>query len=409
MTRLLLVAAVALVAVLAAAGPVSGAGAEWHVYPGADTPIQTAIDGAGEGDTIYVHAGTYIENVDVDKRITLIGDGADVVTVRAAGWGHVFDVTASWVNISGFAVTGATYARTAGIYLGAGTDHCNISDNNISNNEHGIILCFSSNNMLVNNTVNSGNYGICLLFSSNNNMLENNTVSNNWYGIVIYSASDNNKLNDNKVSDNTYGIFIGSSSNNTLVNTTANSNNRHGIWLSGSSGNTLIGNNASNNDCGILLEHSSNNTLTSNAVLNNVLGIRLYDSSGNRIYNNCFNNTANAQDTGTNYWDSGYAGNYYSGYAGTDNNTNNIGDTPYPIPGGESVDRYPLMQPWTDVPQRLGDLNRDGDVTPADAVITLRLAATGAHNPAADVSGDDRITALDALMILQAAAGRIEL
>ncbi|KAF5415354.1 MAG: hypothetical protein C5S48_06030 [Candidatus Methanogaster sp.] len=47
MTRLLLVAA-ALVAVLAAAGV--GAGAEWDVYPGAGTPIQDAIDGAGEGD-----------------------------------------------------------------------------------------------------------------------------------------------------------------------------------------------------------------------------------------------------------------------------------------------------------------------------------------------------------------------
>jgi len=47
MTRLLLVAA-ALVAVQAAAGV--GAGATWDVYPGAGTPIQTAIDGAGEGD-----------------------------------------------------------------------------------------------------------------------------------------------------------------------------------------------------------------------------------------------------------------------------------------------------------------------------------------------------------------------
>lgn len=406
MTRLLLVAAT-LVAVLAAAGV--GAGAEWGVYPGAGTPIQDAIDDAEPGDTIYVHEGTYIENVDVNKRITLIGDGAGVVTVRAAGRGHVFDVTASWVTISGFEVTGATDAKTAGIYLGVGTDHCNISDNNASDNTYGIIMGFSSNNTLVNNTVNLGHYGIYLLFSSNNNMLENNTVSNNWYGIVIYSASDNNTLNDNKVSDNTYGIIIGSSSNNTLVNTTANSNNRNGIWLSGSSGNTLTGNNASNNDYGVLLEHSSNNTLVSNTALNNVLGIRLYDSSGNLVYNNCFNNTANAYDTGTNYWDSGSAGNYYSDYTGADNNKDGIGDTHHLIPGGESVDRYPLMQPWTETPQQLGDLNHDNRITPADAAITLRLAATGTYDPAADVSGDDRVTALDALMILQAAAGRIEL
>jgi len=44
MTRLLLVAAVAIVAVLAAAGV--GAGATWDVYPSEGTPIQDAIDGA---------------------------------------------------------------------------------------------------------------------------------------------------------------------------------------------------------------------------------------------------------------------------------------------------------------------------------------------------------------------------
>ena len=41
-------------------------------------PIQDAVDGAGEGDTIYVHEGTYDENVDVKKRLTLIDEGADV-------------------------------------------------------------------------------------------------------------------------------------------------------------------------------------------------------------------------------------------------------------------------------------------------------------------------------------------
>lgn len=40
---------------------------------------------------------------------------------------------------------------------------------------------------------------------------------------------------------------------------------------------------------------------------------------------------------------------------------------------------------------------------------TLHLAATGGWDPAADVDGDNHITSLDALMILQAAAGAITL
>ena len=55
-----------------------------------------------------------------------------------------------------------------------------------------------------------------------------------------------------------------------------------------------------------------------------------------------------------------------------------------------------------------GDLNHDNRITPADAAIALRLAATGAHDPAADVSGDGCVTSLDALMILQAAAGVVD-
>ena len=61
-----------------------------------------------------------------------------------------------------------------------------------------------------------------------------------------------------------------------------------------------------------------------------------------------------------------------------------------------------------------GDLNSDGILTSADAAIALRLT-TGSRlcDPAtfaaADVSGDGRVTSLDALMILQAAADNIDL
>jgi hypothetical protein len=47
--------------------------------------------------------------------------------------------------------------------------------------------------------------------------------------------------------------------------------------------------------------------------------------------------------------------------------------------------------------------------TPADALIALQMAVRGDYSEDADVNRDGIVTSLDALMILQAAAGRIEL
>ena len=101
---------------------------------------------------------------------------------------------------------------------------------------------------------------------------------------------------------------------------------------------------------------------------------------------------------------------------GTDPDSNGIGEDPHPIPGGgTSADRYPLMHPCAATSQR-GDLNGDGIRAPADAAITLRIAASSgsascdaAPLATADVSGDGQVTSLDVLMILQAAAYTIDL
>ncbi len=57
-----------------------------------------------------------------------------------------------------------------------------------------------------------------------------------------------------------------------------------------------------------------------------------------------------------------------------------------------------------------GDINHDDAITAADALICLQIAA-GSHSfdAAADVNDDDKVTSLDALMILQAAGGAIKL
>jgi len=213
--RVLIICAVILC--LGFAGTVSAK--TWYVDAngGADfIRIQDAITAANASDTIIVRDGTYTENIDVNKRLTIRSEnGPASTTVQASNmYDHVFEVTADYVNISGFTVEGVNasqFGYLGGIYL-ENVENCNISDNNPSNNSYGIYL-----------------------YNSNCNILTCNTASlNSWDGISLYSSS-NNTLADNTVSNNTDdGIDLSSSSNNTLVNNTL-VNNGYGIYLSSSS------------------------------------------------------------------------------------------------------------------------------------------------------------------------------
>ncbi|MBA1341986.1 MAG: hypothetical protein C5S52_00050 [ANME-2 cluster archaeon] len=60
-------------------------------------------------------------------------------------------------------------------------------------------------------------------------------------------------------------------------------------------------------------------------------------------------------------------------------------------------------------PPVTGDLNGDGKLTPADAVIALDIAVSGDYDKNADVNDDGAVNSLDVLMILQAAASSIKI
>jgi parallel beta-helix repeat protein len=158
----------------------------WYVDDsgGADfTTIQAAVDAANAGDTIIVRNGTYTENVDVDKSLTIKSEnGSAVVTVMAAvPTAPVFDVNADGVTIDGFAVSGPTNEHVAGIEL-VDVNSCTIVNTDCSGGcYNGIHLGGAATNNTVtrNYCHNNTRRGISLRDTATGNFVTENTCENN--------------------------------------------------------------------------------------------------------------------------------------------------------------------------------------------------------------------------------------
>jgi parallel beta-helix repeat protein len=264
-----------------------------YVDPIGPTPIQDAIDTASNGDTIIVNSGLYIENVDVNKTVTLQASGA--VDVQASNINdHVFDVTANNVNISGFTVSGATGSNMAGIWLSGSTTGCNISGNFAIVNRYGI-GCGGNGNTINNNTTKNNTYSGIYLYNADNNTVSGNdtgnTLTNNQeIGIFVANGSTGNSISGNTATYNTVnGMYIiESSHNNTVSNNQIHNNGNGGIALSASENCVLDGNTIRDNQIyyGILLHYSHNSQVKNNEVYNEDTGIALDRSDDCTILNN---------------------------------------------------------------------------------------------------------------------------
>jgi len=100
------------------------------------------------------------------------------------------------------------------------------------------------------------------------------------------------------------------------------------------------------NERGILFENSRDNGIVSNLIAENHYGADMVAGTRNTSISKnsfIFNGRNGYDPAGRNLWNCGTIGNYWSDYAGADQDCDGIGDVPHHAP----VDRYPLMtSPW---------------------------------------------------------------
>ncbi len=199
--------------------------------------ILAAVKAASPGDTITVRDGTYIENIEVDKSLTIRSEnGPDSTIVQAEDLDDdVFVVTTDYVKISGFTVEQAIdwwdddlfdddlfdddlfdndlFDLWDGIYLSY-ANYCNISNNKCSNNSgDGICLYHSNNNDIINNICSNNYFSGISLFDSNGNNLSKNICTNNYEDGITLSDSNNNLIYRNNFINNTYNVYSSDSTN----------------------------------------------------------------------------------------------------------------------------------------------------------------------------------------------------
>ncbi|UCD13774.1 MAG: right-handed parallel beta-helix repeat-containing protein [Thermoplasmatales archaeon] len=221
--------------------------------PGNYTKIQDAIDDASDGDTVFVYAysSPYHENVKVDKSINLIGEDRDSTIID--GDEDVINISADWVNISGFTIKNSGDELGYGIKIDA--NYNTIVGNRILGNLFGVLSLSNRNNNISGNIISSNDFGICSCRDDNTNIYSNTIINNIGCGILI-EHSDETEISRNYISDNYWGILLVDSQHDVITGNTIK-NNKWGIEIIDSSDYLISRNNITNNQIGInLIWHS---------------------------------------------------------------------------------------------------------------------------------------------------------
>ena len=313
--------------------------------------IQDAINASSDGDEIRVWEGIYYENVEVNKGVTLIGNGTGNTTIDADYEGDVVTISHDDVLITGFQIRRSSddhFQPNSGILIEA--DNAQIFNNYFLDNLYSIKVEKTSKNCIIENNTseNHGAYGIHInkycenvlvirnilisdtpgagirTSSTKNHQIINNSISQHYRGIAL-DGSENITVRGNELTDNDQGISIMESFECKILKNVISNNNEYGIWLYDTSENSIMNNTCIGNQIGIQLRGNSfNNTIHFNNIFNNDdYGVKADENDGIVV---------NAEN---NWW--GYASGPYHATNNSDGEGNEVTD-------------YVDFDPWSNGP-----------------------------------------------------------
>lgn len=291
--------------------------------PGNYTTIQDAIHDAYDGDTVYVFHGTYYENIELVKRLYLIGEDKKTTIIDGKQEGCTINVSSENAMINNFTIIGGgfdtddfTYFFRAGIRVtGSNNSICNnifrenrlgisgvrVTNLTIKDNtfiEDGIGFTSYENDgrpilkmtyflhNIENNTVNgkplyyffnkkdilidNWEIGQLILVNCTNIKIKNISISKTDWGLVLTFCNKCSTENCNFVENSLAILTVASNNNLFQFNNISNSYYRGVVIDYNSNYNKIKYNNIDKTFCGVEIEWWSNaNVITKNNFLNN--------------------------------------------------------------------------------------------------------------------------------------------
>jgi parallel beta-helix repeat protein len=328
------------------------------------TKIQDAITAANSGDLIRVYAGTYNEDILLDRTVTLVGNGSQLTHIVGTGAGNTVVFDANWCNMTGFNVSGAN-PNYSGIRIGYAENNTLTDCRSGPNQYYGISIGNSKNNNIIDCFSYNNSMGMSVSQSYFNTIVNTSSVESEMHGVNSFDSSYNTYDNCHFENNGETGISFGWGAIENIVRNCSFSWNTDGIdfiWLTNYNrveDCTFL----SNTDDGIYLSYAHHNIVQRNVFQSNQkFAIKVVESSqGNLFYHNNFfdNNQGNKQalDSGSgNKWYDIDEGNHWSDWTIPDTEPDGIVDDPYNL-GGTAFekDRYPLTDPFGELKLYVGD------------------------------------------------------